>query len=62
VDGALTWKLEPAADGTQLFVSYALGGYSKDGFAELSKAADGVLTAQVSRLKKFIETRSPQPH
>jgi hypothetical protein len=62
VDGALTWKLKAAADGTDLSVSYALGGYSKDGFAELSQAADGVLTVQVGRLKKLLESRSPDGH
>ena len=61
-DGALTWKLEPVADGTRLYLTYALGGYNKDGFAELSKAADGVLTVQVDRLKNFIETGAPGSH
>jgi hypothetical protein len=61
-DGALTWKLEPVADGTRLYLTYALGGYNKDGFAELSKAADGVLTVQVNRLKNFIETGAPGSH
>jgi uncharacterized protein YndB with AHSA1/START domain len=62
VTGALTWKLKPAADGTDLSVTYALGGYNKDGFAELSQGADGVLTAQVDRLKKLIETKSAEGH
>jgi hypothetical protein len=62
VSGALTWKLKPAADGTDLSVTYALGGYNKDGFAELSRAGDGVLTAQVGRLKKLLESRSPDSH
>jgi hypothetical protein len=62
VAGALTWKLEPAAAGTDLSVTYALGGYNKDGFAELSQASDAVLTAQVGRLKKLIETKSPEGH
>ena len=39
VDGALTWKLEPAVDGTRLFVTYALGGYNKDGFAVTTPTA-----------------------
>jgi uncharacterized protein YndB with AHSA1/START domain len=62
VAGALTWKLQPAADGTDLSVTYALGGYNKDGFAELSQASDAVLTGQVGRLKKLIESRSPENH
>jgi len=62
VAGALTWKLKPATDGTDLSVTYALGGYNKDRFAELSQAGDEVLTAQVGRLKKSIETKSPAGH
>ena len=62
VTGALTWKLKPAADGTDVSVTYALGGYNKDGFAQLSQAADGVLTAQVGLLKKLIETKSAEGH
>jgi hypothetical protein len=62
VTGALTWKLEPAADGTNLSLTYALGGYNKDGFAQLSQAGDDVLTTQVGRLKKLLETQSPEGH
>jgi uncharacterized protein YndB with AHSA1/START domain len=62
VTGALTWKLKPAADGTDLSLTYALGGYNKDGFAELSQAGDEVLTTQVGRLKRWIETKSPEAH
>jgi uncharacterized protein YndB with AHSA1/START domain len=62
-DGALTWKLKPAAgEGTDVSTTYAFSGYNKDGFASLSKAADGVLTEQMGRLKKLIETRSPDGH
>ena len=35
---------------------------NKEGFAELSQAGDGVLTTQVERLKKLLETRSPDSH
>jgi uncharacterized protein YndB with AHSA1/START domain len=61
-DGALTWKLKAAGDGTDLSVTYALGGYNKDGFTELSVFADGVLTTQVGRLKALIENKSPDSH
>ncbi|MGH8139252.1 MAG: SRPBCC family protein [Steroidobacteraceae bacterium] len=59
VDGALTWALKPASEGTDLSVTYTLGGYIKDGFEQLSKAADGVLSSQVARLKAAVETGSP---
>ena len=42
--------------------SFPVGGYNKDGFAELSQASDAVLTIQVGRLKKLIESRSPENH
>jgi hypothetical protein len=32
-----------------------LGGYSKDGFEALSKAADQVLTEQMARYKKLLD-------
>ena len=36
-------------------ISYALGGYAKDGFDMLSKAADHVLGEQLERLRKLID-------
>ena len=54
-EGAMTWSLKAAGDGTDLSVTYALGGYSKAGFEELSKAADGVLTEQVEHLRQASE-------
>jgi Polyketide cyclase / dehydrase and lipid transport len=55
VDGALTWSLKSGASGTDISVSYVLGGYVKDGFDGLSKAADHVLGEQLDHLKKLIE-------
>ena len=57
VDGALTWTLKPAGNGTDLSTTYQLGGYNKDGFAQLSHAADGVLSSQLEQLKKTIEAQ-----
>jgi uncharacterized protein YndB with AHSA1/START domain len=59
VEGAMTWTLKAFGDGTDLSLTYVLGGYNKDGFEQLSKGADGVLTDQVARLKRSIETGSP---
>ena len=59
VEGAMTWALKAFGDGTDLSLTYALGGYTKDGFEAWSNGADGVLTDQVARLKRFIETGSP---
>ena len=62
VDGALTFALKPATDGTELMLSYTLGGYNKDGFEQLSRACDEMLGAQVARLKNLLETKSPEGH
>ena len=61
VDGALTFALKTAQDGTDLTVTYTLGGYNKDGFEQLSHAADEVLSTQVERLKSLIEAGPGKP-
>lgn len=55
VEGSMTWSVKAAGDGTDLSLTYALGGYSKDGFEELAKAADQVLTEQVEHLRQASE-------
>ena len=55
VEGAMTWSVKSAANGTDVSLSYVLGGYVKDGFEQLSKGADGVLGEQLERLKKFVD-------
>ena len=54
-DGAMTWAVKSGANGTDISVSYTLGGYAKDGFDALSKAADRVLGEQIERLRKLID-------
>jgi uncharacterized protein YndB with AHSA1/START domain len=60
IDGAMTWTLKASGDGTDLSLTYALGGYFKDGTAQWSKGADGVLTVQVARMKRLLEAGSPE--
>jgi uncharacterized protein YndB with AHSA1/START domain len=55
VDGVLTFTFKPAAQGSDVTLTYVLGGYSKDGFESLSKAADQVLTEQMARYKKLLD-------
>jgi uncharacterized protein YndB with AHSA1/START domain len=55
VEGSMTWTVKASANGTDISVSYSVGGYAKDGFDGASKAADHVLTEQIERLRKFIE-------
>jgi uncharacterized protein YndB with AHSA1/START domain len=59
VEGAMTWTLKASGSGTDLSLTYALGGYYKDGFEPWSTGADSVLTDQVERLNRFVETGSP---
>jgi uncharacterized protein YndB with AHSA1/START domain len=55
VEGAMTWSVKAGASGTDISVTYAIGGYVKDGFDGLSKAADHVLAEQIERLRKIID-------
>jgi len=55
VEGSMTWTVKAGATGTDISVSYSVGGYAKDGFDGASKAADHVLAEQIERLRKSIE-------
>ncbi|MDP9010378.1 MAG: SRPBCC family protein [Pseudomonadota bacterium] len=54
-DGAMTWTVKGSAGGTEISVSYAVGGYAKDGFDAVSKGVDHVLGEQLERLRKLID-------
>jgi uncharacterized protein YndB with AHSA1/START domain len=60
-DGALSITLAAAGSGTDLTLTYILGGYLTlpGGFEQMAKAADAMLAEQTSRLRRFIETGSP---
>lgn len=54
-------KTNPAA-GTRLVVSYIVSGYQPDkGLAPLAEPVNGVLTEQVERFRRFVETGKPTP-
>lgn len=59
VDGAMTWELNAANGETDLVVTYDLGGHIKGGFGDWPAAANGMVTEQVGRLKKFVESGTP---
>jgi len=61
VDGVMTWTLKDSGAGTDLTLTYLVGGYMKGGFDNISKVADGVLAEQATRLQHFVETGSPDP-
>ena len=60
VAGSMTVTLAARDRGTELMLTYTVGGYARDGFEDVSKGVDGVLAAQVARLKKAVETGSVQ--
>jgi uncharacterized protein YndB with AHSA1/START domain len=58
VDGAMTWTLEPANGGTDVTMTYNLGGFVDGGFQGMASGVDGVLGEQIARLQTFIEIGS----
>ena len=58
VDGAMTFSVAPAGNGTTVTLTYAIGGYIPGGFGEWSKAVDAMLAETVGRLKQYAETGS----
>jgi hypothetical protein len=63
VDGVMTLSVKSVADGTDISLTYAIGGYAKDGFDGLAKGADQVLGEQLERLKKLVDGASvPRGH
>lgn len=61
VAGSLTWSLSPAAEGTDVRLEYAVGGYYPGGLPGMAPVVDAVLGQQLSRLKRFVETGRPDP-
>jgi uncharacterized protein YndB with AHSA1/START domain len=62
VESVMTWTLKDSGQGTDLTLTYLVGGYMKGGFENISKVADGVFAEQASRLQHFVETGSPDAH
>jgi uncharacterized protein YndB with AHSA1/START domain len=56
VDGALTVALQAVGSATDVQMTYAVGGYAKNGFDGISQAVDHVLGEQLASLKQSIET------
>jgi len=64
--GVLTFSLAPDAAGTRLEMTYQVAGYANmkiagKGYDAMSKAADGMLSDQLDRLKRAVETGSAEP-
>jgi hypothetical protein len=54
--GHLGFSLKPAGAGTDLVVTYDVGGYAKGGLEQFAQPVDKVLGEQVARLKRYAET------
>jgi hypothetical protein len=56
VDGAMTWIVKAGTSGSEISMTYLVGGYVKDGFDGVSKGVDHVLGEQLERLRKLIDS------
>ena len=59
VEGVLTFQLKPADGSTALMVGYLVNGSSASALDKSAVGVDRVLTEQVQRLKRLIETGKP---
>lgn len=60
--GAMTWTLAPVGEGCDVTVTYRLAGHAEgeSGLAEWAPLVDRVLGEQVERLRRYVETGSPE--
>jgi len=58
VSGAWAFDLKPKDDGTELTVTYNVGG-ARDFIVSIAPAVDGVMGEGVARLKRYVETGKP---
>ena len=56
----LTFELKPAAAGSEVTVSYVVGGFIGGGLDKIAPGVDGVLGAQLQRLGRLIDTGSAE--
>ena len=52
--GTITLELKASGTGTEITFSYAAGGYFQGGIQNLAAPVDGVISAQLEGLKKFL--------
>ena len=61
VHGSLTWDLADREGSTEATLSYSVGGYGKGGLQALAPLVDSVMSAQLRRLKGYVEKGTPAP-
>jgi uncharacterized protein YndB with AHSA1/START domain len=59
VDGTLSWTLKQGEGGTNVTLSYVVGGYIRSGMEQWAPKVDRVLDEQLQRLKSYVEGKSP---
>lgn len=59
VSGSMTWAFEAKDGGTQVTLTYNVGGYMPGGLDKIAPAADGMLGEQFARFKSYVETGKP---
>jgi uncharacterized protein YndB with AHSA1/START domain len=59
VSGALTFALKAKGEGSLLTLTYNVGGFTPAGVAQWAGPVDEVLTIQVDRFKRYLETGAP---
>jgi hypothetical protein len=59
VVGSLSWSIRPVAGGAEITQRYVVGGYVRSGAEKLAPLVDQVLTEQLTRLKRFLDTGQP---
>jgi hypothetical protein len=57
VTGSMTWLLSKAETGTNVKVTYTIGGYLPGGLQKMAPLVDKVIGEQLKRLKDYIEVK-----
>jgi uncharacterized protein YndB with AHSA1/START domain len=59
-EGAMSWTITLKDGGSDIEMTYAIGGYDPAGWEKHATPVDQVLGEQVARLKRYLETGSPE--
>ena len=59
--GSMSVEFKPVEGGTAVELTYALGGYSPQGFDKIAPIIDMVLTTQITRFKNYVDHGNPAP-
>lgn len=60
ISGVLSFVLAPSQNGIDIEMTYRAGGYFSGGLDKVAPAVNGVLSEQIQRLKRYIDTGSPE--